>query len=399
MQLIDTELAGCRIVEEIGHGGMAVVFRAYQARLERWVAVKVLRPDLLVVKEFLDRFRREARSVAKLRHPNILSIYDYGEEHGLAYIVMEYVTGGKTLKDLLSGEPWAWSEAVSLLAPVGQALAFAHTERIVHRDVKPANILLPRDDWPLLSDFGLVKLLEAGQTLTQPGVGLGTLIYAAPEQMLGGSVDHRADIYGLGMVLYELVTGRLPFTSDVSAELIIEQLSGPPAPARQINPAVPAQLEEILLQALAPKPADRFGRMEELLAALDALSRGASQSPAADMSPGPLRWRAHLTVDDSGALISLSARKELLVGRTTPRSQQVPDIDLSAYGGGQSGVSRVHARLARKQARWYLEDMNSTNGTFVNGERLSPGQVVLLNDGDSIRFGRLTVTFQGAPDA
>lgn len=260
-QLIDTELAGCRIVEEIGRGGMAVVYRAHQAKLERWVAIKVLRPDLLAVEEFLTRFRREAKAVAALRHPNILTIYDYGEERGLAYIVMEYVTGD-TLKNRLTGQPWDWLEAVSLILPLGQALAFAHSRGIVHRDIKPANILLARDDWPLLSDFGLAKLLEAQQTLTQPGVGLGTPLYTAPEQMLGEQVDHRADVYALAMLLYEMTTGRLPFEADTPIKLMIERLQRPPMPPRQINPALPARLEKILLKALEQKPADRFGEME-----------------------------------------------------------------------------------------------------------------------------------------
>jgi serine/threonine protein kinase len=397
--LIDTELAGCRIVEEIGQGGMAVVYRAYQERLERWVAIKVLQAGLLANEEALARFRREAKAVAALRHPNILTIYDYGEERGLAYIVMECVTGD-TLKNRLSGEPWPELEALSLINPVGTALAYAHSQGIVHRDVKPANILLPRDDWPLLSDFGLVKLLEAGQTLTQPGVGLGTPLYTAPEQMLGQAVDHRADIYALAMVLCEMVTGRLPFDGDSPVKLMVERLNRPPIPPRQINPAISPQLEEILLKALAQQPADRFDHMDDFVTALEDLRRSALKEPATDthratqvITRDQLTLGPRLVIAGTGTLLVLSSENETLIGRSAPYSDQIPDIDLSAHGGGQAGASRIHARLAPKEENWYLEDLNSTNGTFVNGQQLEPGQPVELNDGDFIQFGRLGVTF------
>jgi serine/threonine protein kinase len=397
--LIDTELAGCRIVDEIGRGGMAVVYQAYQTRLERLVAIKVLRPDLVANEEVLARFRREARAVAALRHPNILTIYDYGEERGMAYIVMEYVTG-VTLKERLDGKPWEWLQAVSLLIPLGQALAYAHTQGIIHRDFKPANILLPRDDWPLLSDFGLVKLLEGGQTITQPGVGLGTPLYTAPEQMLGEEVDHRADIYSLGMVLYEMVTGRLPFKGDTPVKLMVERLNQPPVPPRQVNPSVTPQLEELLLKTLAPAPADRFDRTDELVAALEELRRAALQGPAPGarratqvIQRDQLTLGPRLSIAGTGVLLALSPDKESLVGRSAPYSDQVPAIDLSSYGGGQAGVSRLHAKLTPQEGQWYLEDLKSTNGTFVNGQPLVPGQPVALNDGDFIQFGRMSVTF------
>lgn len=399
MQLIDTELAGCRIVEEIGRGAMAVVYRAYQAQLERWVAIKVLRPELLKVEEVLIRFRREARAVAALRHPNILTIYDYGEAKGLAYILMECVTGD-TLKARLTGQPWNWVEAVALLIPVGQALAYAHTKGIIHRDVKPANILLARDDWPLLSDFGLVKLLEAQQTLTEPGVGLGTPLYTAPEQMRGHTVDHRADIYALGTVLYEMVTGRLPFTGTTPVKLMIERLHQPPTPPRQLNPALPPELEVVLLKALAQEPSDRFDDMVELVKTLDELRRATQRGATRDTRPTtriirrdqvPLGPR--LSIVGTGVLLVLSPESENLIGRSAPYSDQVPDIDLSAYGGGKSGVSRLHARLVKQEEQWYLEDLNSTNGTSVNGQALSPDQPVVINNGDIIQFGSMSVTF------
>jgi serine/threonine protein kinase len=362
--LINTELAGCRIAEEISYGGMATVYRAYQTRLERWVAIKVLHHKLLANREALARFRREARAVAALRHPNILTFYDYGEEQGLAFIVMEHVAGG-TL--------------------------------IIHRDVKPANILFPRDDWPLLSDFGLVKLLTTRQRLTLPGVGLGTPFYTAPEQMLGKAVDHRADIYALALILYEMVTGRLPFSGNTPMKMMMERLRQSPLPPRQVNEDVPHQLESILMRALEQNPDDRFGMMEDLVAALKELKRTTSPTrdaarttqviPRDKMVIGP-----RMSVTGTGIPLFLPPKDEILIGRSIPYGDVVPDIDFAAHGGEKAGVSRLHATLSPKGERWYLADLHSTNGTFVNGQPVTPGQPMELKDGDSIRFGSMGVT-------
>lgn len=394
--LINTELAGCRIAEEISQGGMATVYRAYQTRLERWVAIKVLHNKLLANREALARFRREARAVAALRHPNILTFYDYGEEQGLAYIVMEHVAGG-TLKDREDRQPWAWQEAVSLLLPLGRALAYAHTQGIIHRDVKPANILFPRDDWPLLSDFGLVKLLTTRQRLTLPGVGLGTPFYTAPEQMLGKAVDHRADIYALALILYEMVTGRLPFSGNTPMKMMMERLRQPPLPPRQVNEDIPHQLEDILMRALEQSPDDRFGMMEDMVTALKELKR--STSPTRDAARttqviqrdkvviGP-----RMSVTGTGIPLLLPPKDEILIGRSIPYGDVVPDIDFAAHGGEKAGVSRLHATLSHKGEQWHLADLHSTNGTFVNGQAVTPGQPMELKDGDSIRFGSMSVT-------
>lgn len=397
--MIDTELTGCRIVSEIGQGGMARVYRAYQARLERWVAIKVLRSDLLTNARVLTRFRLEAKAVAALRHPNILTIYDYGEEGDLAYIVMEYVAGG-TLKDRLTGQPWAWPQAVSLIVPVGRALAYAHDRGIIHRDVKPANILFPHQTWPLLGDFGLAKLLEAQQHITRPGVRLGTPLYTAPEQIRGDQVDHRADVYALGLTLYEMVTGRLPFETDTLVKALTARLNQPPLPPRQVNPDLTPQLEKILLKALAQRPADRFSPMEELVDALDELRRSAPQRAADDprydtqtLRQDQLAVGPRLSITGTGVPLLLPMKEEITIGRSAPYSDKVPDVDLSAHGAGQAGVSRLHARLSHRQEQWSLEDLQSTNGTLLNEQPLEPGHPVALKDGDSIHLGNLHVIF------
>lgn len=406
--LIDRTLGGYDLTQELGKGGMATVYKAYQPRLERWVAVKVLEPAYTTDdSDILARFRREAKAIAALRHPNILTVYDYGEEDGLAYIVMEYVERG-TLKDRLKGEPFEPQRALGLAIGVGRALAFAHEQGIIHRDVKPANILLPRADWPLLADFGLVKLQQARRALTQAGMILGTPDYTSPEQALGETVDHRADIYALGVVLYEMVTGQLPFEAEKAFDVLLMHINEPPPKPHEIVPGVTETLEDIILTALAKAPADRFSDMQEMITSLDAawdtfqLPGHVIPSEADDTihhatvqidSVQSLLDGPRFVVVATGSLLLLPQKDDILIGRADPRGKVVPDIDLAMYGGGTAGVSRQHARLLRKGDDWMIEDLSSTNGTFVNDERVSPSQPTPLNSGDSVRCGQLVLTF------
>lgn len=407
--LVNKTLGGYSLIQELGKGGMAVVYKAYQPKLERWVAVKVL--DLIYTSEdsdVLTRFRREARAIAALRHPNILTVYDYGEEEGLAYIVMEYVEGG-TLKDRLTGKPFDWRRAVNLAIAVGRALAFAHGQGIVHRDVKPANILLPGEDWPLLADFGLIKLQQARHALTQPGMTLGTPAYTSPEQALGEAADHRADIYALGVVLFEMVTGRMPFESVKPFEVLLMHVSDPPPHPRDLVPDIPERVESAILKALAKSPDDRYAQMSAMVSDLEFAWAAAlaAQHPLgsgqADETIHPATMQINsiqsflrgprFTVVGTGALLPIPPKDEVVIGRADPRGNIVPDIDLSIYGGSTAGVSRQHARLLRKEGNWVVEDLRSTNGTYVNDQPVPPSQPALLHDGDTVRCGQLALTF------
>src|SRR5512137_2441323 len=201
------------ILESLGEGGMASVYKAFDTRLERDVAVKIIRTDMFipaVLQQVLKRFEREAKSLAKLSHPNIVSIIDYGEHEGVPYLVMEYLPGG-SLKDRLSGQHMPWQDSFQLLLPIARALQFSHQQRIIHRDVKPSNILITLSDEPMLSDFGIARILESeGSTaLTGTGVGIGTPEYMAPEQWTG-EASPQSDMYSLGVVTYEMLTGRKP---------------------------------------------------------------------------------------------------------------------------------------------------------------------------------------------
>lgn len=275
--LIGQSLGRYHILEQLGEGGMATVYKAYDTRLERDVAIKVIRRGAFPneqIDRILKRFEREAKALARLSHSNIVKVHDFGEYDDLPYIVMEYLPGG-TLKQLLKNGALPWQEATRLLLPVARALDFAHRQGIVHRDIKPSNILITAAGDPMLTDFGIAKILESedAQTLTGTGIGVGTPEYMAPEQWTGQAVQ-QSDIYSLGVVLYELVTGRKPFTADTPAAILLKQANDPLPRPKKFKPDLPDGVEKIIIKALAKKPEDRYQNMEEFTAALEALLSG-----------------------------------------------------------------------------------------------------------------------------
>jgi eukaryotic-like serine/threonine-protein kinase len=266
--LVGRQLGQYQLRELIRQGGMATVYKAYQASLDRWVAVKVLsRPDDAT---FVARFEAEARSIARFQHPNIVPVHDYGEQDGYLYLVVTYVEDGRSLAELV-GEPMEADRALRFGVQILAGLAYAHGKGVVHRDIKPSNVLLPSPDWSMLADFGIAKLLHAqGRDLTRPGMVLGTAAYMAPEQTFGLPVDPRTDLYSVGIVLYELVTARVPFDGDNPVMVMMKQAYEPPEPPRTLNPEVPAEVEDLLLRALAKDPADRFQSAEAMSAEITA---------------------------------------------------------------------------------------------------------------------------------
>jgi len=278
-----------KILGELGQGGMATVYRAYQPALEREVALKIL-PDFLVEEPgFKTRFHREAVAVARLQHPNILSVFDHGEHEGVTYIVSEYVEGGTLAARL--GAPIQLDYCVRILRPIADALDYAHSEGVVHRDVKPSNILLDRRGVPILSDFGLARMAETRESdrLTQTGAAVGTPTYMSPEQCAGEEVGPPADIYALAVIAYEMVTGRVPFSGPTPlAVMSAHQLKAPPMP-RKLNPSLPPAVEAPLLAGLAKDPADRPATATDFIDALAmAVSASASPMPLTQMPNYPL---------------------------------------------------------------------------------------------------------------
>ncbi len=259
-----------QLQEPLGEGGMATVYRAFDTRLERPVALKVIRTDYHADPQFLKRFEREARALAQLNHPHIVQVLDVGEQQGIPFVVMEYLGGG-TLKARI-GRPLLPREAGALLAPIARALAYAHGLGIIHRDVKPANILLTPEGAPKLSDFGIAKILERPGTteLTGTGVGVGTPDYMAPEQWLG-QASPQSDIYALGVVLYELLAGRRPYAADTPVAVLLKHVNDPLPNPRLFAPDLPDAVEHVLLKALAKKPEARYASMDAFGDALESL--------------------------------------------------------------------------------------------------------------------------------
>lgn len=285
MNLIGRRLGSYEVMEELGQGGMAVVYKGYQASLNRYVAIKVLRGDLAGNEEFVSRFRREALAVGRLSHPNILHVYDTGVVDGLYYLVMDYADGG-TLKDLIRRGPMDPSRAVSIVAQMADALDYAHKQDLIHRDVKPSNILMTRDGRPLLTDFGIARALHQTQQLTRTGTSIGTPEYMAPEQAQGSPIDGRTDIYALGIVLYEMLAGLVPFRADTPVATMYRHVHDTPAPLRSVNANVPPWLVAVTERAMAKQPQDRYQTAGELAAAL---RRGPSQqaTPQPRRTPVP----------------------------------------------------------------------------------------------------------------
>jgi serine/threonine protein kinase len=286
--LIGKTIDRYHILEQLGEGGMATVYKAYDTRLERDVAVKIIRKKAFPEEQLdriLKRFEREAKALARLSHPNILKVHDYGEYEGSPYLVLEYLHGG-TLKEKLKGKPMDWQDAIRILLPIAQALEYAHEHGIIHRDIKPSNILLTDKGQSLLSDFGIAKLLESEETatLTSTGVGVGTPEYMAPEQWTG-SATAQSDIYSLGVVLYEMVTGRKPYTADTPAAILLKQASEPlPRPNSYVSD-LPDSVEKVLLKALAKNPKDRYQDAGALVEGLEDVLIETSKSRNSSATP------------------------------------------------------------------------------------------------------------------
>jgi serine/threonine protein kinase len=264
------------IVRSIARGGMAEVFLAHDQLLDRDVALKVLFPELSVDKAFVERFRREAQNAANLSHPNIVSVYDWGQEDSTYYIVMEYIDGTPVSELLRQKGPCSPEKAAAIGADVASALDFAHKHGVIHRDVKPANILINRSGQVKVTDFGIARARNVEGNLTQTGTVMGTATYFSPEQAQGLNLDGRSDIYALGVVMYEMVTGTPPFSGDNPVTIATKHVNEVPQDVTRKNPSIPAPLGTIIMTAMQKNPAQRYASGADFAADLKRFLNGQS---------------------------------------------------------------------------------------------------------------------------
>jgi len=342
------------LISIIGRGGMGEVYLAQDTRLNRQVAIKILPVEAAQHRELLQRFRREANAAAGLDHPNIIDVYDLGEETGLYYIVMRYV-GGPTLNAVLQQDgPFPPRRVLRIVEQLAGALEYAHRHGIVHRDIKPANVMLERDDFVTLTDFGIAHAPSA-EKLTQIGQVMGTAGYMAPEQAAGQKVDHRADVYALGVLIEEMLTGQRPEFGQMPA------------------PTLPPAIRDVLARSRAERVTARYPSVR-------ALYQDLQQALASAPFPDLRHADALKLVLDDGREYPLTPGV-LRLGRT-------PDNDIVLR---DEQVSRCHAEIRTDRHGSALIDLNSTNGTFLDAQRLSPRQPYPLVEGAQIKLGQHVV--------
>jgi serine/threonine protein kinase len=449
-ELIGQRLGQYEIQELIGEGGMARVYKAFQPNLEREVAIKALPTEIDDVRDqdLARRFYDEAKVVARLSHPHIVPVHDFGEDNGWAYIVMEFIPNGTLRERLRHAEsmggrialPWT----LDVIEQSAQALDFAHSRGVIHRDVKPGNMLMRTRDYMLLTDFGVAMILESSKAFSRSGSTAGTPQYMAPEQgRQGGHVDGRTDIYSLGVVLFQCVTGRLPFNAENAVGVIMKHMSEPlPSPLRLV-PDLPPQVDYVIRRAMEKDPERRYQRAADMAADLRALgeelrltgrvavpstgrppTRSAPAAPIADPATGPgvcyrcgfsnnpqhrycTRCGYDLTnpivasdqfigrsgkplrsrlIFETGPLTNvpiLLHQETMTIGRGTGFDLVIHDNTISRQG---------HTRIAFSNGVWYAEDLGSTNGTKVNGRPIS--RPVPLSPGDELRMGDVFAIFE-----
>ncbi len=274
----------------IARGGMAEVYRAHDRLLDRPVALKVLFPELSVDRSFVERFRREAQAAANLSHPNIVPVFDWGEDTGTYFIVMEFIDGRPLSAILKTAGPLSADRTADIGAHVAAALGYAHKHGVIHRDVKPGNVLITDEGQVKVTDFGIARAINTEESLTQTGAVMGTATYFSPEQAEGVGVDARSDIYSLGVVLFEMATGRPPFLGDTPVAVASKHVRDHPPAPRELNPAIPPTFEAIILKAMAKNPEHRYATAEDLRADLLRFNEG----------------RTVLAMDDATSLLAVA---------------------------------------------------------------------------------------------
>ena len=417
MMVGDTVAGRYELRELVGTGGMSSVFRAYDLVLERTVALKVLHQRLSGDDQYVERFRREARMVAGLSHQNIVTVIDRGEDEGCSFIVFEFVPG-ENLKQLVDRVgPLPVDQALGLAAQVARGLAFAHEHGYVHRDVKPQNVLLNGDGQAKVTDFGIARALAVQRGVTQTGTVLGTSDYIAPEQAQGRPVDEHTDVYSLGIVLFELLTGDVPFTGDNFVAVAMRHINEPPPSVRARRPDVPPRVDAAVQKALAKDPGDRFATMadfgRELDACLEEVRSGdsgaltlvvlppAAQTPAKPAQPARQRgsrrrlwlWLALLLAGLVCAALGYALVRHMHGSGGTGHAGSGTPVALTGIGDYPADSGDTHAGTASDATDgdpatyWFTQTYDSPAfGGLLKG--LGP----VVDAGSSVSLARITVT-------
>ncbi len=393
--------------ELVGSGGMSSVFRAHDRLLDRKVALKVLHQQFSDDDEYVERFRREARSVASLSHPNIVTVIDRGEHNGRQFIVFEYVEG-ENLKRLIQRRGQApVATALELGMQIAQGLSFAHQQGLVHRDVKPQNVLLNGDGRAKVTDFGIARSLDVQHGMTQTGTVLGTSDYIAPEQAQGQRVDEHTDVYSLGVVLYELLTSEVPFPGENFVAVAMRHINEPPPPVRDKRPDVPPRVEAAIERAMAKDPEDRFASMAEFCAELEAclaeLQSGATQIVSAAPPKKRQRPRRRGSAWPVVAALLVLAAAAAVGAYLVLHHSHTPPASGSGGGGAVAHVQAVGAwdpdgTNGEHDAEAYLAT-DSSSATFWETEHYrsapslgKPGVGLVLDAGRSVQLHQLGFT-------
>ena len=411
--LIGQHLGKYELVEYLGFGAMAKVYKGYHSSLDRHVAVKVLHSHLAADGEFLRQFNDEARNLATMRHPNIVQVFDFDLHDGKPYMIMEFIDG-PTLDDVIEDASKRHSRVsnsrtIRIIQNIGVALSYAHKRRIIHRDVKPRNVMLERTGRVVLGDFGLARLLTVKRR-TEHGQVKGTPAYMPPEQGRGEAGEERSDIYSLGAIFYELVTGRLPFVADTPVAVAMKHISEPLTPPKELVPEIPESIQRMILKAMEKDPRDRYQSVDKMLEDIARFNKRvktkklptarltmpgggkAIELPTApELSSTGTDAEVSLHFMDTGQILNLKRGREYSVGRRHKQQAVIPDIDLAPFKAYDWGISRIHARIDMVGDSVKVMDLGSSNGTWYDGKRLPPNTPFNLRHGDIFFLGKLKI--------
>ncbi len=315
--VIGENIGPYRLVEQLGQGGMATVFKAYHPELDRYVAIKALHPAFAEDDTFLARFQREARVVAKLEHPNIVPIYDYSQYENRPYLVMKYIEG-ETLKARISNGIIPMEESLRIIETIGSALQYAHEKNVLHRDIKPSNVLISKDNQVYLTDFGLARMAQSSDKTLTTDMMIGTPQYISPEQALAKQdLDTRTDIYSLGVVIYELLVGKVPFTADTPFAIVHDHIYTPLPLPRTINPGLTESTESVLLKALAKDKEDRYSNVSSMIEALEGSITSSNMGSTVKKVKSPKPSVSELTGGNIGNTESTAVVKKPAIQQAT----------------------------------------------------------------------------------